>query len=161
MARSGHALIKGLMQETGALLAGEMSGHIFFKDRWYGFDDAIYSAARLLEIIVNSGQTPTALFAALPGGAATPELRLDMAEDRHAGFMQQVLAAADFPDAAISTIDGLRVDFTDGWGLVRPSNTAPCLVLRFEGDDAATLAVVQQKFRALLTGIDATLDLPF
>ena len=161
MARSGHALIKGLMQETGALLAGEMSGHIFFKDRWYGFDDAIYSAARLLEIIVNSGQAPTALFAGLPGGVATPELRLDMAEDRHAGFMQQVLAAADFPGAAISTIDGLRVDFTDGWGLVRPSNTAPCLVLRFEGDDAAALAGVQQKFRALLTGIDATLDLPF
>ncbi len=161
MTRTGHSLIKARMQETGALLAGEMSGHIFFKERWYGFDDALYSAARLLEILVNSSQTPSQVFAALPGGIATPELRLDMPEEDHAHFMEQVLAAAAFPDAEITTIDGLRVDFSDSWGLVRPSNTTPCLVLRFEGDDQAALDGIKARFRALLLGIDATLTLPF
>ncbi|MEX2479912.1 MAG: phosphomannomutase/phosphoglucomutase [Gammaproteobacteria bacterium] len=161
MAKSGHSLIKGMMLETGALLAGEMSGHIFFKDRWYGFDDAIYSAARLLEIIVNSGQSPADLFDSVPGGIATPELRLDMAEDNHTEFMRQVLAAADFAGGEVNTLDGLRVDFPQAFGLIRPSKTSPCLILRFEGDDEAALAGVQEKFRALLHGIDASLDLPF
>lgn len=161
MSKTGHSLIKSKMQETGALLAGEMSGHIFFKERWYGFDDALYSAARLLEILVNSSQSPAEVFAALPGGIATPELRLDMAEEEHAGFMDKVLAAASFDDAEISTIDGLRVDFADSWGLVRPSNTTPCLVLRFEGDDEAALEAVKLRFRELLSGVDASLSLPF
>ena len=161
MSKTGHSLIKAKMQETGALLAGEMSGHIFFKERWYGFDDALYSAARLLEILVNSSQSPGEVFAALPGGIATPELRLDMAEEEHAGFMDKVLAAASFDDAEISTIDGLRVDFPDSWGLVRPSNTTPCLVLRFEGDDEAALESVKLRFRELLSSVDASLSLPF
>ncbi|MGE0485101.1 MAG: phosphomannomutase/phosphoglucomutase [Gammaproteobacteria bacterium] len=161
MSRSGHSLIKAKMQETGALLAGEMSGHIFFKERWYGFDDAIYAAARLLEIVVNSAQSAADLFAALPGGAATPELHLPMAEAEHAAFMQKVIDAADFPGARLTTLDGLRVDFDDSWGLVRPSNTTPCLVLRFEGDDEAALEGVKERFRSLLTTIDADLDLPF
>jgi phosphomannomutase / phosphoglucomutase len=161
MTKTGHSLIKTKMQETGALLAGEMSGHIFFKERWYGFDDALYSAARLLEILVNSSQSPAELFADLPSGVVTPELRLDMPEEAHQEFMQKVLDAAKFDDGAISTIDGLRVDFPDSWGLVRASNTTPCLVLRFEGDDAAALASVQERFRELLIGIDASLSLPF
>jgi len=161
MSRTGHSLIKARMQETGALLAGEMSGHIFFKERWYGFDDAIYSAARLLEIIVNSEQSPADLFAALPGGVATPELHLDMPEEMHAEFMAAIMAAAQFPEAEITTIDGLRVDFADSWGLIRPSNTTPCLVLRFEGDDEAALEGVKARFRALITGIDDSLPLPF
>lgn len=161
MARTGHSLIKARMQETGALLAGEMSGHIFFKERWYGFDDAIYAAARLLEIVVNSPQSPAELFAALPGGVATPELQVAMPEERHAGFMREVLERADFADARITTLDGLRVDFDDSWGLVRPSNTTPCLVLRFEGDDAAALEGVKERFRTLLTAIDPALELPF
>ena len=161
MARTGHSLIKSKMQETGALLAGEMSGHIFFKERWYGFDDALYSAARLLEILVNAQKSPDEVFAALPGGVATPELRLDMPEHEHAEFMQQVLGTADFEDAAVSTIDGLRVDFADSWGLIRASNTTPCLVLRFEGDDDAALARVTERFRTLLNKVDDKLDLPF
>ncbi len=161
MSKSGHSLIKTKMQETGALLAGEMSGHIFFKERWYGFDDALYCAARLLEIIVNSGTSATEVFDSLPGGVATPELKLDLPESEHAAFMQKVLEAANFGDAEITTIDGLRVDFSDSWGLIRPSNTTPCLVLRFEGDDTAALENVQQLFRDLLHGIDGDLKLPF
>ncbi|MGR9089167.1 MAG: phosphomannomutase/phosphoglucomutase [Gammaproteobacteria bacterium] len=161
MSRSGHSLIKTKMQETGALLAGEMSGHIFFKERWYGFDDALYCAARLLEIIVNSGMSATEVFDGLPGGVATPELKLDLPEAEHAAFMQKVLEAANFGDAEITTLDGLRVDFSDSWGLVRPSNTTPCLVLRFEGDDQAALDKVQQLFRDLLLGVDGDLNLPF
>ena len=161
MAPSGHALIKQRMQETGALLAGELSGHIFFKDRWYGFDDAIYSAARLLEIIVNSGGEPARLFDALPGGVATPELRVDMPEAGHAAFMQAVLAAADFADGEVSTLDGLRVDLPDAFGLIRPSNTTPCLVFRFEGDDEAALAAIQARFRELVQRVAPGLELPF
>lgn len=161
MSRTGHSLIKAEMLETGALLAGEMSGHIFFKERWYGFDDALYAAARLLEILINSDESPAEVFASLPGGVATPELRLDMPEEAHADFMQQVLAAANFENAQVTTVDGLRVDFSDCWGLIRPSNTTPCLVLRFEGDDEAALETVKGHFRDLLTGIDAGLSLPF
>ena len=161
MSKSGHSLIKTKMQETGALLAGEMSGHIFFKERWYGFDDALYCAARLLEIIVNSGMSATEVFNGLPGGVATPELKLDMPESEHAAFMHKVLEAANFGDAEITTLDGLRVDFNDSWGLIRPSKTTPCLVLRFEGDDTAALDNIQQLFRDLLHGIDGDLKLPF
>jgi phosphomannomutase/phosphoglucomutase len=161
MAQTGHSLIKSKMQETGALLAGEMSGHIFFKERWYGFDDALYSAARLLEILVKADASPDEVFSALPGGVATPELRLDMPEERHAEFMQRVVDAADFEDGEVSMIDGLRVDFSDSWGLIRASNTTPCLVLRFEGDDAAALERVTDRFRTLLLKVDDQVDLPF
>ncbi|MEM7543668.1 MAG: phosphomannomutase/phosphoglucomutase [Pseudomonadota bacterium] len=159
--KTGHSLIKAKMQETGALLAGEMSGHIFFKERWYGFDDAIYAAARLVEIIVNAGASAEELFAALPDGVATPELRIDMAEEQHQPFMTQVLEVANFEDGKITTVDGLRVDFPDSWGLIRPSNTTPCLVLRFEGDNDAALDSVKERFRDLLLGIDGSLSLPF
>jgi len=161
MSQTGHSLIKARMRETGALLAGEMSGHIFFKERWYGFDDALYTAARLTEILVREARPAARIFAELPGGVATPELRLDMPEAEHAAFMQRLIETADFADATISTIDGLRADFADGWGLVRPSNTTPCLVLRFEGDDEAALARVKARFRELLLGLDPDLALPF
>ena len=162
MSKTGHSLIKAKMAETGALLAGEMSGHIFFKERWYGFDDALYAAARLLEILVNSSESPAEVFAGLPSGVATPELRLVMPEEHHAEFMQKVLASgASFDDAEISTVDGLRADFSDSWGLIRASNTTPCLILRFEGDDEAALENVKKRFRDLLTGIDAGLSLAF
>ena len=161
MSQTGHSLIKAKMKETGALLAGEMSGHIFFQERWYGFDDALYAAARLLEILINSAESPGEIFAALPSGVATPELRLDMPEEAHADFMQQVLAAANFENAEVITIDGLRVEFSDSWGLIRPSNTSPYLILRFEGDDEGALETVKGQFRDLLTGIDAGLSLPF
>ncbi|MFP6682910.1 MAG: phosphomannomutase/phosphoglucomutase [Gammaproteobacteria bacterium] len=161
MARTGHSLIKSEMLKTGALLAGEMSGHIFFKERWYGFDDALYSAARLLEILAIADESPDEVFARLPGGIATPELRLDMPENEHATFMRRVSAAARFDDGEVTTIDGLRADFSDSWGLIRASNTTPCLVLRFEGDNEAALEGVKARFKALLTTVDANLDLPF
>ena len=161
MAKTGHSLIKAKMQETGALLAGEMSGHIFFKERWYGFDDALYSAARLLEILINANESPAEVFAALPGGVVTPELRIELPEERHQEVMGQIMANANFADGEISTVDGLRVDFSDSWGLVRPSNTTPCLVLRFEGDDDSALDVVKTRFRELIAGVDAGLSIPF
>jgi len=161
MWKTGHSLIKSKMQETGALLGGEMSGHLCFKERWYGFDDALYAAARLLEILVNADVPPEQVFASLPGGVATPELRVEMPESRHAEFMQQLMQAADFPDATLTDIDGLRVDFADSWGLVRPSNTTPSIVLRFEGDDAHALEAVQARFRELLHAVDPSLALPF
>ncbi len=161
MWKTGHSLIKSKMIETGALLAGEMSGHIFFKERWYGFDDALYAAARLLEILVNDGRPVSEIFDELPDSVTTPELRLDMPEEQHGPFMESVKAAADFDGGELSTIDGLRVDFANGWGLIRASNTTPCLVMRFEGDDEAALAEVQEKFRGLLMGIDGSLQLPF
>ncbi len=161
MWKTGHSLIKSKMKETGALLAGEMSGHIFFKERWYGFDDALYAAARLLEILIEQNKPPAAVFAELPGGVATPELRLDMPEERHAQFMQDLVSSAQFQTGEVFTVDGLRVDFKEGWGLVRASNTTPCLVLRFEGDHQAALKIVQERFREKLLALDPTLKLPF
>ncbi|PCH61172.1 MAG: phosphoglucomutase [Gammaproteobacteria bacterium] len=161
MWKTGHSLIKARMKETGALLAGEMSGHIFFKERWYGFDDALYTAARLLEIVAADLRSSYELFAEIPNAVSTPELKLDMDDAIHASFMQRLIAAADFPDANIITIDGLRVEFEDGWGLVRASNTTPCLVIRFEADNPSALKRVQGEFRQLMLGLDSALILPF
>jgi phosphomannomutase/phosphoglucomutase len=161
MWKTGHSLIKNKMRETGAPLAGEMSGHVFFKERWYGFDDALYAAARLVEILSKDGRPPKQIFAELPGGVATPELRIDMPEARHAEFMQKLIATARFDGAAVSTVDGLRVDLPKAWGLIRPSNTTPVLVLRFEGDNEAALADIQNRFRALIQQLDSSLKIPF
>ena len=161
MARSGHSLIKQRMQEEGALLAGDLSGHLFFRDRWYGFDDAIYAAARIAEILVGRGMGSTELFGGLPAAHSTPELRLPMPEAAHRAFMQRLRTALDFPDGALTDIDGIRVDFARGWGLIRPSNTTPCLTLRFEGDDEAALKDVQQRFRSWLLAVEPSLELPF
>ncbi|MCC6302400.1 MAG: phosphomannomutase/phosphoglucomutase [Gammaproteobacteria bacterium] len=161
MWRTGHSLVKAKMKETGAPLAGEMSGHIFFKERWYGFDDALYTMARLLEILAGQPRSATEVFAGLPDALSTPELRADFAEGMHHAFMEKFLAATRFPDAKVSTIDGLRADFADGWGLVRASNTTPCLIIRFEADDAAALKRVQEAFRRALLAIDPALVLPF
>ena len=161
MCRTGHSLIKAKMKETGALLAGEMSGHVFFADRWYGFDDALYSAARLLEILMGIGAKPAKVFAKLPTGIATPELRLDLDEGEPARFMSELLQGDRFPGAETTTIDGVRADYPDGWGLVRASNTTPCLVLRFEADNKDALERIQNEFRQALLEIDAGLALPF
>jgi len=163
MWRTGHSPIKAKLKETGALLAGEMSGHIFFKERWYGFDDALYTAARLLEILAKDPRTPTEVFCSLPDAVNTPELNLNVARDgEHFELMQKILATFHFDASAqISTIDGLRVDFPRGWGLVRPSNTTPCLVIRFEAEDQAELERIQTQFRQQFLAIDNTLNLPF
>lgn len=160
--KTGHSLIKTKMKESGAPLAGEMSGHIFFKERWYGFDDALYAAARLLEILLKEKGTPTAVFAQLPSGIATPELRLAMPEQEHAPLMEALIKKASFEGAEIITVDGLRVDFQDRWGLIRPSNTTPYLILRFEADDQAALERIQEEFRRLLQAVGLEhLKLPF
>jgi len=163
MWRTGHSLIKAKMRETGAELAGEMSGHFFFKERWYGFDDGIYAAARLLEILSGDlqGRTPEEIFAALPQSVSTPELKVAMAEGEPYRFMDKFRQQADFEDATLTTIDGVRADWLDGWGLVRASNTTPVLVLRFEANDAAALKRIQQIFRKWLLIVDAGLKLPF
>ena len=159
--RTGHSLIKARMKETGALLAGEMSGHIFMKERWYGFDDALYVGARLLEILSNDHRPSHKVFAALPDGFSTPELTLALREGEPQRFMAEFLGTAQFPGAEILTIDGLRADFTDGWGLVRASNTTPSLVMRFEGDSEAALKRIQDQFRAAMLAADPKLKLPF
>jgi phosphomannomutase/phosphoglucomutase len=161
MWKTGHSLIKAKLRETNAAMAGEMSGHMFFKERWYGFDDGIYSAARLLEILAKDQRSISTIFKALPDSVNTPELKLPIAEERKFAFMQQFQQHAKFSDGVATTIDGLRVDFADGWGLVRPSNTTPYLILRFEANDAAGLARIQTLFREQLLALDNKLQLPF
>ena len=161
MWKTGHSFIKAKLKETGALLAGEMSGHIFFKERWYGFDDGLYTAARLLELLARDPRAVTDIFHSLPNTVNTPELNITFAEGEHHVFMKKLLTHASFSDARISTIDGLRVDFDNGFGLVRASNTTPVLVLRFEGDTPEALAHIQDRFRSLLGATQAGLTLPF
>lgn len=152
MWKTGHSFIKARIQQGDVLLAGEMSGHIFFKERWYGFDDGLYAAARLLELLAKSDQTPAEIFAALPNTVNTPEIQIPVSESPHA-LVELLVSAAEFPDAQVTTIDGLRVDFNDGFGLIRASNTTPILVLRFEGNDETALARIQSRFRALVKTI--------
>jgi len=161
MWKTGHSLIKARMKETGALLAGEMSGHIFFKERWFGFDDALYSAARLLEILSNDHRTSTEVFGALPDSINTPELNVPMEEGEPHRFIEQFTEATNFSDAEVSTIDGVRADFTDGWGLVRASNTMPVLVLRFEADSDEALQRIQGSFRDAMRSVKPDIALPF
>ncbi len=163
MWRTGHSLIKAKMRETNAALAGEMSGHFFFGERWYGFDDGIYSAARLLEILAGDieERTPEQIFATLPKGVSTPELKVPMREGEHYAFIEKFRARAKFDGARLTTIDGIRADWPDGWGLVRASNTTPVLVLRFDADNASALKRIQDVFRAQLLALDSSLPLPF
>jgi phosphomannomutase/phosphoglucomutase len=160
--KTGHSLIKAKMRETGALLGGEMTGHLAHADDWFGFDDAFYAAARLLRLLAQQTRSSSEFFAAYPTGLTTPELRLDMAEGEPFTFMERLAAQADFgPNAQVITLDGLRVEFPHGWGLVRASNTTPSLVLRFEADDPAAMTDIQERFRQQLLGLQADLALPF
>ena len=138
-----------------------MSGHIFFKERWFGFDDGLYSAARMLEILSKKQGTAAEIFGQLPDSFNTPELQIHFAEGEHYTFMDEFKQKAQFEDADISTIDGMRVNWKKGWGLIRPSNTTPCLVLRFEAEDESTLKEVQAKFRDQILKTNDKLDLPF
>jgi phosphomannomutase / phosphoglucomutase len=163
MWKTGHSLIKAKMKETGAQLAGEMSGHFFFRERWYGFDDGVYAAARLLEILADDpeGRMPEEIFATLPKGVSTPELHIQMQEGQNHPFIARFRERAQFEGARITTIDGLRADWPDGWGLVRASNTTPVLVLRFDADNPDALKRIQDAFRAQILACDSTLELPF
>lgn len=161
MWKTGHSLIKAKMRETEAELAGEMSGHFFFRERWYGFDDALYAAARLLEILSTRSETPQEVFDTLPKGVSTPELKIQVEEGEQYAFIEKFLASAKFEGARIATIDGLRADWPDGWGLVRASNTTPVLVLRFDAKDAEALERIKQAFREQLLAVQPKLVLPF
>jgi phosphomannomutase/phosphoglucomutase len=161
MWKTGHSLLKAKMRERQAPLAGEMSGHIFFKERWYGFDDGLYAGARLLEILSQSSDSVADIFRTLPNSVNTPEIKLTISEDRKANFMQDFIQIAKFPDATINDIDGLRVDFADGWGLVRASNTTPCLTLRFEADNEQALERIKDTFRQNILAVDHNLPVPF
>ncbi|VAW66192.1 Phosphoglucomutase @ Phosphomannomutase [hydrothermal vent metagenome] len=161
MWKTGHSLIKAKMKETSAALAGEMSGHIFFKERWYGFDDGLYSAARMLELLSKKQADTAEIFAQLPDSFNTPEIQIHFAEGEHYAFMKKFKALAKFENTEISTIDGMRVTWNKGWGLIRPSNTTPCLVLRFEAEDEGSLKQIQHYFREQMLATDSNIKLNF
>ncbi|NOY16864.1 MAG: phosphomannomutase/phosphoglucomutase [Gammaproteobacteria bacterium] len=161
MWKTGHSFIKARLRETGAELAGEMSGHMFFNDHWYGFDDGLYAAVRLLHILANDTRCASEVFADLPDTVNTPELGLAMVEGEHHKLMDELIANAEFPDAKVSKIDGLRVDFDNGFGLVRASNTTPKLVFRFEASNETQLEAIMLRFRNLINDTRPGLDLPF
>lgn len=161
MWKTGHSLIKAKMAETGAPLAGEMSGHTFFGDRWYGFDDGLYTGARLLEIL-SRHDDPSAVLEALPQDISTPELKLEMQDGQPHTLVEQLQREARFPTADhLITIDGVRAEYPDGFGLARASNTTPVVVLRFEGETAQAVTRIQDEFRAALTNLVPDLTLPF
>jgi len=166
MWKTGHSLIKARMAETEAELAGEMSGHFFFRERWFGFDDGLYAAARLLEILALREEVPQEVLEELPQSVATPEIKVPVEDGAPHALVSLVVSAAQAPEnpfvgGRISTIDGLRVDFPDGWGLVRASNTTPVLVLRFEADTPEALERIKAQFRAQLQPLLGHDTLPF
>jgi phosphomannomutase/phosphoglucomutase len=161
MWRTGHSLIKAKLKETGAPLAGEMSGHVFFNDRWYGFDDGLYTGARLLEILSRSAN-PSAVLEALPDAIATPELHIHTAEGDNFKLVEALQRNARFEGAdEVITIDGVRVEYPDGFGLARASNTTPVVVTRFEADSEAAIVRIKAAFKAAITAVAPGVDVPF
>ncbi|MDX1587627.1 MAG: phosphomannomutase/phosphoglucomutase [Oleiphilaceae bacterium] len=161
MWRTGHSWIKAKMKSMGALLAGEMSGHIFFKERWYGFDDGLYAAARLLEILGIDERGVDAIFADFPEDYSTPEINLEVTDENKFAIIDSLASQADFGDGNVTDIDGLRVDYADGWGLCRASNTTPMLVLRFEAETEDGLERIKTVFREQMQRIQPDLTIPF
>jgi phosphomannomutase/phosphoglucomutase len=161
MWKTGHSFIKAKLKETGAPLAGEMSGHMFFKERWYGFDDGLYAGARLLEILARAPDLSAAL-ESLPEAVSTPELQVHTAEGENYKLMDALKTDAKFANAQeIIGIDGVRVEYADGFGLARPSNTTPTIVLRFEAENDAALKRIQEDFRRALQAVKPGIALPF
>jgi phosphomannomutase/phosphoglucomutase len=159
--KTGHSLVKAKMKETDAALAGEMSGHVFFKERWYGFDDGLYAGARLLEILSRADNS-SALLNALPDSVSTPEQHINMREGEPHALIAALQKTAKFEGASeVITIDGLRVEYPDGFGLMRPSNTTPVIVLRFEADNAQALSRIQSQFRDIILKAAPEAKLPF
>lgn len=161
MWKTGHSFMKRKMRETGAALAGEMSGHIFYKDRWYGFDDALYTAARLIEIIAGQNETIDTLLNELPQDLATPELSIASTDERKFRIIEALQRNGQFAGGQLTDIDGIRVDFADGWGLVRASNTTPKLSCRFEADNENAMRKIQGLFKQQLLAVDSQLQIPF
>ena len=161
MWKTGHSLVKAKLRETGAPLGGEMSGHIFFKDRWYGFDDGLYAGARMLELLSREAD-PSALLNALPQSSSTPELHLHLAEGENVALIDKLQRDAKFSGATeIITLDGLRVEYPDGFGLARSSNTTPVVVMRFEAETPEALARIQDEFRRVIVAAKPDAQLPF
>jgi len=161
MYKTGHSLIKARMKEIDSPFAGEMSGHFFFGERWYGVDDGIYAAARLLEILGSTEAPPEAILNALPTSFSTPELKVQMKEGENHDFVEAFKSTAQFDGAQINTIDGLRADFDDGWGLVRASNTTPILVVRFDAETEEALIRIKASFRSKMLDVNPDIELPF
>lgn len=160
MCATGHSWVKAKMRETGAALGGEYSGHIFIKERWYGFDDGLYAGVRLLEIIANTPQDLDEFIADIPKTFATPEIKIPLNDDEKFIFIEKFKSKAHFDEGQLNTLDGVRVDYNDGFGLVRCSNTTPYLVCRFEAQSKASLQRIQDAFYLQLKACDATLQLP-
>jgi phosphomannomutase/phosphoglucomutase len=161
MWKTGHSLVKAKLRETGAPLGGEMSGHVFFKDRWYGFDDGLYAGARMLELLSRLDD-PSAVLNALPQSSSTPELHLHLEEGENVSLIAKLQQEAKFADAEeIVTIDGLRVEYADGFGLARSSNTTPVVVMRFEGESQEALARIQNDFKRAILAAKPDAELPF
>ena len=154
--KTGHTFIKQKIRETNALLGGEMSGHIFFNDRWPGFDDGIYAGARMLEIIANSEQDDP--FVTVPNMLSTPEINIPAADEEKFQIVETFIENSNFSDAKIVSIDGIRVEFEKGWGLLRPSNTSPYLVLRFEAETNADLNKIKEIFYTGLKNIKPNIN---
>ena len=161
MWKTGHSLIKKKMKETGALLAGEMSGHVFFKERWFGFDDGIYAAARLLEILSQDKRTAEQVFAAFPNDVSTPEINIQVTEQTKFPIVERLQREGQWGEGSVTNLDGVRVDYPKGWGLVRASNTTPVLVLRFEAESQAELERIQELFRTQMHLVAPDVKLPF
>ena len=167
MCPTGHSLVKSKMKAVNALIAGELSGHIFFKENWFGFDDGIYSACRLLDIIAKQSQTLDELFSEIPDSVNTPELKVAIPDEYKFDFIEHLKKTGEFNASRIIDIDGIRVEFTDGWGLLRASNTTPCLVARFEADTEAALTRIKALFNTQLKIVNQrfhqpqVLDIPF
>jgi phosphomannomutase / phosphoglucomutase len=161
MSKTGHSILKQRMYDEKAPLAGEMSGHIFFCENWYGFDDGMYAGARVLEILAKGSATSSELFASVPDSISTPEINVNIADDAKYALIEKLQKNAKFPNAKIINIDGLRIEFPHAWGLVRASNTTPMLTLRFEADDEAALMEVKKIFREFLLSQSPDLKLDF
>ncbi len=161
MCPTGHSIVKSIMKQANAALAGEMSGHLFFKDRWYGFDDALYSACRLLELITQSPQTVAMQFNAIPDSINTPEIKIPITDAEKFIFIEKLYKIAQFANGEIITIDGIRVEFDDGWGLLRASNTTPYLIARFEATTVHSLERIKQLFREQMLKVDQNLIVNF
>ena len=155
MSKTGHTFIKSMMREKKAILGGEMSGHIFFNDRWPGFDDGIYAGARMLEILSHSKDTD--IFGSLPKLVSTPEINIESTDEEKFVIIDKFKKLCNFRDGKINDIDGIRVEFEEGWGLLRASNTSPVLVLRFEAQNSESLTDIKEQFKDTLKKIDSSL----
>jgi phosphomannomutase/phosphoglucomutase len=159
--KTGHAFMKEKMAETAALLGGEFSGHMFFGERWYGFDDGLYAACRLAEILSTHGESLDDCIASFPPTVNTPEIIIPVADNYKFELVDKIIKNADFSAGKVNTMDGIRVDFSNGWGLVRASNTGPALTARFEADTRENLEIIQDEFKAQIALVDAGIELNF